>query len=62
MISSKGSRLVLNFDAAASAMTMLGGMAPEDWPEIKKNYRKSKRELRAYIAELEQVRPDYSEI
>lgn len=52
-LSSKASRLVREFDRAAQTYEIIGAMDPEDWPEITKNYRDTKRALRRYIAELE---------
>ncbi len=52
-LSSKASRLVREFDRAAQTYEIIGAMDTEDWPEITKNYRDTKRALRRYIAELE---------
>lgn len=51
--SSKASRLIREFDQAAKDFEVMGCMDPQDWPEIKRSYKNTKKALREFIAELE---------
>ncbi len=51
--SRKASRLIREFDQAAKNFEVMGCMPLEDWPEIKRNYKKAKKALREFVAQLE---------